>query len=209
MLISETTQTREYKLVPEGSHLAICYGIVDLGTQENPWQGEIKHQRQCRVLWELHGEDADGNPLTLEDGRPLSLSQRYTLSLNEKAKLRKMLVSWRGSDFTAKELRGFDMRTIIGRPCLLTVTHSHKDGKTYANVETVTAVPAALKKLGVPDMINKRIYFSFGYYDEAEFEALSEGFKKVIMRSPEWENRQQITKPASVDPFDDDDSIPF
>lgn len=205
MLISETTQTREYKLVPEGSHLAICYGIVDLGTQESPWQGEIKHQRQCRVLWELHGEDADGNPLTLDDGRPLSLSQRYTLSLNEKAKLRKMLVSWRGSDFTPKELRGYDMRTIIGRPCLLTVTHSTKDGKTYANVETVSAVPAALKKLGLPEMINKRIYFSFGYYSQDEFDALSEGFKKVIMRSPEY---AALAKPAgSLNDVDDD--IPF
>jgi hypothetical protein len=207
MLIAETNQTREYKLVPEGSHLAICYGIVDLGTQENPWQGEVKLQRQCRLLWELHGEDAEGNPLTLEDGRPLSLSQRYTLSLNEKAKLRKMLVSWRGSDFTPKELRGFDMRTIIGKPCLLTVTHSHKDGKTYANVENVTAVPAALKKLGVPDMINKRTYFSFGYYDQDEFDALSEGFKKVIMRSPEYAQFSRTRPASSLNDVDDD--IPF
>lgn len=208
MLISETTQTREYKPVPEGSHLAICYGIVDLGTQKNNWQGEIKHQRQCRILWELHGEDAEGRPLTLDDGRPLSLSQRYTVSLNEKAKLRKMLVSWSGSEFSEKELRGYDMRTIISKPCLLTVTQSTKDGRTYSNVESVTAVPAALRKLGIPEMINKRIYFSFAYFDQQEFDALSDGFKRVIIQAPEWHAIASVMKkPTSLNDADDD--IPF
>lgn len=189
--------------------MALCYGIVDLGTQGYIYLGEQKQARQCRVLWELHGEDADGNPLTLDDGRPLSLSQRYTLSLSEKAKLRKMLISWRGREFTAQELKGFDLRTIIGAPCMLTVTHAVKGDKTFANVDTVTAVPAALKKLGLPEMVNKKVYFSFGYFEQHEFDALTEGLKKIIMQSPEWESRQQIAKPARVDPFDDDDSIPF
>ena len=209
MLISENSTERSYKLVPAGTHMAICYGIVDLGTQAYSYQGEQKQARQCRVLWELHGEDADGNLLTLEDGRPLSLSQRYTLSLSEKAKLRKTLISWRGREFTAQELRGFDLRTIIGAPCMLTVTHAVKGDRTFANVDTVTAVPAALKKLGLPELVNKKTYFSFGYFEQHEFDALTEGLKKIIMQSPEWENRQQIAKPARVDPFDDDDSIPF
>jgi len=208
MLIAENTTDRSFKLVPAGTHMALCYGIVDLGTQVYSYQGEQKQARQCLVLWELHGEDADGNPLSLEDGRPLSLSQRYTLSLAEKAKLRKTLISWRGREFTAQELRGFDLRTIIGAPCMLTVTHAVKGDKTFANVDTVTAVPAALKKLGLPELVNKRTYFSFGYFEQHEFDALTDGLKKIIMQSPEWEARQQIAKP--VDPFDGEDSdIPF
>ena len=209
MLISDSGSDREFKLAPAGVHMAICYGVVDLGTQGYTYLGEQKQARQCRIMWELHGEDADGNPLTLEDGRPLSLSQRYTLSLSEKAKLRKTLISWRGREFTAQELKGFDLRTIIGAPCMLTVTHAVKGDKTFANVDTVTAVPAALKKLGLPEMVNKKVYFSFGYFEQHEFDALTDGLKKIIMQSPEWENRQQIAKPARVDPFDDDDSIPF
>ena len=209
MLISESSTERSYRLVPAGTHMAICYGIVDLGTQAYSYQGEQKQARQCRVLWELHGEDADGQPLTLEDGWPLSLSQRYTLSLAEKAKLRKTLISWRGREFTSQELKGFDLRTIIGAPCMLTVTHAVKGDKTFANVDAVTAVPAALKKLGLPELVNKKTYFSFGYFEQHEFDALTDGLKKIIMQSPEWENRQQIAKPARVDPFDDDDSIPF
>ena len=207
MLISESSTERSYKLVPAGTHMAICYGIVDLGTQVYSYQGEQKQARQCRIMWELHGEDADGNPLTLEDGRPLSLSQRYTLSLSEKAKLRKTLISWRGREFTAAELRGFDLRTIIGAPCMLTVTHAVKGDKTFANVDTVTAVPAALKKLGLPEMVNKKVYFSFGYFEQHEFDVLTDGLKKIIMQSPEWENSQQIKHVAKIDDIDDD--IPF
>ena len=206
MLISESSTERSYKLVPAGTHMAICYGIVDLGTQAYSYQGEQKQARQCRVLWELHGEDADGQPLTLDDGRPLSLSQRYTLSLAEKAKLRKTLISWRGREFTAAELRGFDLRTIIGAPCMLTVTHAVKGDKTFANVDTVTAVPAALKKLGLPELVNKKTYFSFGYFNQDEFDALTEGLKRVIIQSPEWHavSHAQPTSLANVD-----DDIPF
>ena len=206
MLISENSTERSYRLVPAGTHMAICYGIVDLGTQAYSYQGEQKQARQCRVLWELHGEDADGNPLTLEDGRPLSLSQRYTLSLAEKAKLRKTLISWRGREFTAAELRGFDLRTIIGAPCMLTVTHGVKGDKTFANVDTVTAVPAALKKLGLPELVNKKTYFSFGYFNQDEFDVLTEGLKRVIIQSPEWQAVSRA-KPTSL--ADADDDIPF
>lgn len=207
MLIAENNTDRSFKLVPAGTHMALCYGIVDLGTQVYSYQGEQKQARQCRIMWELHGEDADGQPLTLEDGRPLSLSQRYTLSLAEKAKLRKTLISWRGREFTATELRGFDLRTIIGAPCMLTVTHAAKGDKTFANVDTVTAVPAALKKLGLPELVNKRIYFSFGYFNQDEFDVLSEGLKRMIIQSPEWEARQQVKHVTKLNDVDDD--IPF
>jgi hypothetical protein len=207
MLIAENNTDRSFKLVPAGTHMALAYGIVDLGTQVYSYQGEQKQARQCRIMWELHGEDADGQPLTLEDGRPLSLSQRYTLSLAEKAKLRKTLISWRGREFTAQELRGFDLRTIIGAPCMLTVTHAVKGDKTYANVDTVTAVPAALKKLGLPELVNKRIYFSFGYFNQDEFDVLPEGLKRMIIQSPEWEARQQVKHVTKLNDVDDD--IPF
>ena len=207
MLIAENNTDRSFKLVPAGTHMALCFGIVDLGTQVYSYQGEQKQARQCRIMWELHGEDADGQPLTLEDGRPLSLSQRYTLSLAEKAKLRKTLISWRGREFTAQELRGFDLRTIIGAPCMLTVTHASKGDKTFANVDTVTAVPAALKKLGLPELVNKRIYFSFGYFNQDEFDVLSEGLKRMIIQSPEWEARQQVKHVTKLNDVDDD--IPF
>jgi hypothetical protein len=52
------------------------------------------------------------------------------------------------------------------------------------------------------------MYFSFGYFDGEEFEALPKGLQEIIMKAPEWEERQQITK--SVTSLDDvEDDIPF
>lgn len=220
MFISEGETQREFKLVPDGSHLAICYGIVDLGTQGYVYMNEKKSAKQLRLLWELHGEDQDGNALSLDDGRPLSISQRYTQSLGDKSNLRKIIVSWRGGkDLTPEELgqvrgqRGWDIKTLIGKHCMLTVKHSIKGDRTFANVDAVTAVPAVIKKLGLPDMVNAPIYFSFDRYSESDFESVSAGLKRVIMQSPEYEmranrsSRPVINKPTSLAEVDDD--IPF
>lgn len=207
MLISENGSKPKFKDAPEGVHLAICYGLVDLGTQTSVIKGETTSARKIRIFWELHGEDSEGKPLTLDDGRPLSVSERYTLSLNEKANLRQMLTSWRGSDFTKQELKGFDLRSIIGKPCMVTVTHNIVGDRTWVNVKAVTGVPSAMKKLGLPTKANPDMYFSFGYFDGEEFEALPKGLQEVIMKAPEWEERQKIKSVTSLDDVEDD--IPF
>ena len=237
MFISEggSNTERTFKLVPTGSHLGICYGIVELGTQQYVYQGEQKAGKMLRLLFELHGEDGDGQPLTLDDGRPLSISQRYTKSLHEKAKLRQHIVSWRGGkDLTPEELgqvpgqTGYNIRTLIGKHCMLTVKHSVKNDRTFANVDNVTQVPAVIRKLGLPDMVNSEVYFSFDEFSINDFNKVSQGLQKVIMLSPEY---QKATNKAPAKPsrfadandwFDkheqlnsnkgmeeDDDSIPF
>lgn len=236
MFISEgNTTERTFKLVPTGSHLAICYGIVDLGTQSYVYQGEQKANKMLRLLFELHGEDAEGQPLTLDDGRPLSISQRYTKSLHENSKLRQHIVSWRGGkDLTPEELgqmpgkTGYNIRGLIGKHCMLTIKHSIKADKTWANIDTITQVPAVIRKLGLPDMVNSEIYFSFDEFSMDHFNKVSQGLQKVIMLSPEYQ--RATTSRAPVRPskqaeaedwfdkhertnankgMDEDDDIPF
>ena len=219
MFISEGETQREFKLVPDGSHLAICYGIVDLGTQGYVYMNEKKSAKQLRLLWELHGEDQDGNPLSLDDGRPLSISQRYTQSLGEKSNLRKIIVSWRGGkDLTPEELgqvrgqRGWDIKSLLGKHCMLTIKHSIKNDRTFANVDAVTSVPAVIRKLGLPEMVNSPVYFSFSQYKESDFESVSAGLKRVIMQSPEYEaisNRRPLPVKTGNSLQEIDDDIPF
>jgi len=205
MFISEGgTTEREFKLVPSGSHLAICYGIVELGTQRYVYMGEEKAGKQLRLMWELHGDDGDGEPLALSDGRPLSISQRYTKSLHEKSKLRQHIVSWRGGkDFTPEELgqvrgqKGWDIRSLLGKHCMLTIKHSVKNDRTFANVDGVTTVPAVIKKLGLPSQQNESIYFSFDHFSIEALNQVSQNLQKTIMQSPEYE-RACSPKPAPV-----------
>ena len=54
---------------------------------------------------------------------PRTISPRYTASLNVKSVLRRDLSAWRGRDFTQAELEEFNLRNIVGAPCLLQVIH--------------------------------------------------------------------------------------
>jgi hypothetical protein len=137
----------DFTPVPAGTHFAVCCMVADLGKQRIVSQmfGEsIKHQVYIRwqipaerVEWEKDGEKHEG---------PAVIGKTYTLSLGDKANLRKDLQAWRGKQFTPEELRGFDISKLLGVPATLTVTHTDKDGKTYANVASLGGIPKGFDK---------------------------------------------------------------
>jgi len=119
----------DFELCPAGIHSAVCYAVADLGLQNNPFTPD-KPQHKCVVMWELEPR--------MSDGRRFGLSKFYTLSLNEKATLRKDLISWRGKNFTKEELdMGFDIEKLMGANCTLNVVHETKNDKTYAKIAGV------------------------------------------------------------------------
>ena len=84
----------DFVLIPEDLHLAICFGIWDLGKQfSEKWEKSV---HKILITWELpdcQGEfEQDGKRLKL----PRVISKRYTLSLHKKADLKRDLESWRG-----------------------------------------------------------------------------------------------------------------
>ncbi len=207
MLIAkaESNSSSSFTPVPAGMHLARCFRIVDLGTQKTTYMGKDKLNRKILIQFEIHSEDAEGNPLLTDKGEPLSISKRYTLSLNEKARLSIDLESWRGAAFTQadRSLNGFDIKKILGVWAMLNVTTSQgADGKTYTNIETINPVPAQIKKVGLPDPHNELLVYDIDESPQEVFEKLSEGVKKTIQNSPEW---QQKAKKVSAQGFYDDD----
>ena len=144
-----------FRSPPAGSFLSRLYRIVDLGTQTTEWMGKKKMQRKIICMFELHGEDNDGQPLTTDEGKPLIISKRYTMSLGEQSTLRKDLESWSGRKLTADELLGFDVSKLLGKFAMCNVTHNDRDGKTYANLSGLSQVPAAIKKLPEPVGVNE------------------------------------------------------
>lgn len=198
---------------PVGTHVARCVRLIDLGTQKSDFNGQESVKRQCLLGFELPTELMEGGEY---DGKPFVVSKFYTQSLHEKATLRKDLETWRGRSFTPVELEGFDSRNVLAKPCLVSVIHNKKsDGKISAKVSSVTSVP---KGMQVPAQVNPSVYFSLDEFDQAVFDALSDGIKKIIVRSPEY---QAILKRANGvgDPYDADwkpgdepvveDEIPF
>jgi hypothetical protein len=173
--------------VPAGMHLARCYRIVDLGTQKSEYKGQVKHQPKAMFQFEIHGEDDKGAPMVTADGKPLSIAKSYTVNLSDKSNLRKDLQMWRGRDFTAQELRGFELTNVLGVWAMLTVSHTESNGKTYTNIASVNPVPMAMKKAGLPEGVNELKVFRIAEPDMALFDSFSENLKNKIMSSPEWQ----------------------
>ena len=177
-----------------GSHNAVCYRIIDIGTQSSMYEGKETHRRQNIIQWEI--ED------TMEDGRRFSVSAFVTASLNEKAKLRQWMTSWRGRDFTDEELAKFDPANIIGAPCMLTIAHNEKG---RANVVGVSKLPKGMTPLK-PE--NESFYFSLehGEYNVKLMDKISDGLKKFILQSPEYAQRSsEMLKGGDVPGSDSDD----
>jgi hypothetical protein len=202
--------------VAPGMHLARCYRIVDIGTQKTEYQGQIKHQQKVMMQFEVHGEDDNGKPMVTTKGEPLSISKNFTLSLGENATLRKDLQAWRGRQFTPEELRGFELKKVLGAWCMLTVAKSTgNNGKEYTNIMSINPVPAAIKRSGLPEGFNNEAMFEIDNPDMELFETFSSSLKEKIQATPEWRARnggqQAPSKPApSGSGFDDmDDDIPF
>jgi len=206
MILSKQSEST-YKPVPSGTYLARCYRFVDMGTQTNTYDGETSKRHIVLIQWEVHGDDADGNPLTIGKGEPMSINQTYTASMNENATLRKTLRAWRGRDFTPEEEKGFKMQNILGQWCMLTVEEKiGATGRSYSKVSSVSPVHATLKK-NLPTPYNEVDYWSLDDRNMTVFEKLNDRLKEKIMACPEW-NQKKVPVNFSAAVVEDDD-IPF
>lgn len=177
-----------FKRVPAGVFIGRCYSLIDMGTQLTNGQYGEKMQHKIRIGWELFGEDENGEPLTIDmDGKtmPLTISKSYTVSLHEKASLRKELSAWRGKDFTEEEAKGFDVSKLLGAYCMVNVTTSETNGKTYSNVTGLTPLPGALKN-AKPAPVHEHVMFDLDKPDMKVFNAFHEKLQDAIKSTPEW-----------------------
>jgi hypothetical protein len=161
----------EFELTPQGTFAARCHMVVDLGVQD----GMYGPKHKIRIAWELPTE-------LMKDGRPFVIGKEYTASLHKDSNLAQDLVAWRGKTFTEAELEGFDMFKVLGAPCMVTVIHSSKGDKTYANVKSVTALP---KGMTVPPPINEPLKYSIEENDTEAYSKLPEWIQKKINKTGE------------------------
>lgn len=188
----------DFEITPQGTYVARCFKIIDLGTQTTTSMYGTKSQHKVMISWELLDDSVKMN-----DGRPYAVTQWYTASLHEKSQLRKDLEAWRGRKFTDAELEGFDLHNIIGAYCMIQVIHS-TDGK-YANINAIMAY-----KGPQPAAINPNVIFDIDNPDMAVFEAMSDNMKARIVAAPEWtkKSQQASSNNEPTDPFSGDEMPP-
>lgn len=162
---------------PAGTHLANCFGLIDLGTQTSNFNNEVKAAHKVWIWWELCHEKQD-------DGRPVTVGSFYSVSLHEKATLRAVLQAWRGKPFTPEELKAFQLRNVVGAPCMLTIVHEPKKagGGVSDKVKAVSGLPKGMTREPV---VTPTVVLDLDQFDRATFDGLPNFLKDTIGKSPE------------------------
>lgn len=174
--------------VPQGIYLARCYGIIDLGTQKTTHLGGTKHLNEVMLQFELHDVGEAGGQLFTANGKSMSISKSFTLSLAEKATLRKDIQTWRGREFTPDELRGFQLKSVLGEWALISVVNAmDQNGHDCTSIATIMPVPPQVRQSGLPAGQNKLQIFVSEDPDIELFDSFSESLKEKIRKSPQWQ----------------------
>lgn len=212
LLVKESDDNKERKLIPEDVHHAICISVIELGTiYDERWQND---KREVMFTWEFPFEriefERDGDTIEM----PMVISQRYTISLHEKSNLRKMLESWIGSRFEFEELQeGIDLKKYLNKNCMLQVVHntSKSNGKTYANVGTVIQL---IKGMDTKTAEHAPVYFEFDTCDKLP--DVPEWILTRIMESQEYDEWKEGGWGEDVKPEQEpeeppliEDDVPF
>lgn len=193
---------KEFPILAEGSYVAICHMLVDLGMQYNERYGNSS--RKVLIGWELPEERIEINGESV----PRTINQRYTASLNEKSVLRRDLSAWRGRDFTPAELAEFNLRNIVGAPCLIQVIHREYNGKKYANMASIMTLPKGMER---PVLSGEPVIYDIDENDPADVEKLPEWIRTTIKGSESYQAKFEA--PATAADFteldDEDGELPF
>ena len=185
LIVKDTGGGDDFEPIPEGMHHAICVGVIDLGTHDNPMFHNTQHQ--VLIQFELPDQrielksDKDGEPMNM----PMMHSAWFTMTLHPMGKLRGFLEMWRGKAFTEEQALGFDLTLLLGANCNLQLIHKpNKKGKNYPEIRSITPIP--------PNMIRQPehtpVYFSFDEQMNIP-ESLPDWIKDKIKASEEWHFR--------------------
>src|SRR6185369_9702956 len=145
MALSYKAKGGESKRISAGSHIAVCDIVADVGLQESTFYGT---KRKVYLRFEVPEErwkyEKDGKQM---EG-PGVIGNFYTASMNKKANLRKVLEGWRGRAFTDQEAEKFQIESVLGKACMISVQEKDVDGTTYSNIVSIAPLPKGVQAPG-------------------------------------------------------------
>lgn len=194
---------KTYELVPEGTHLARVYSIVEIGHVPNTFpNAQFPTTHKVRITWELPEEQREFNG----EKKPMAIGAKYTISLGEKSNLLPIIEGILGS-LNDEDKETFDLKSLLGKTCLVSVVHrtSQTTGKQYAQVASTSKLPKGMK---APEAFNPPTYLDYGEgWDDGVYAKLPQFLKDDMATSDEMRVRQG--KKTQDDEIDIANNIPF
>jgi hypothetical protein len=169
-----------YQPIEEGSYQAVCYGIVNLGTQKNEYQGKVSFSPQVQLLFELVTEYYEADDVE----KRRTTNKIYTARFTDKSNLYLHLKSWIGK--IVDDPDNFDLETeILGKSCLLGIVNKKKqNGDLKDDIGSIMPLP---KGMPIIPAENEPYVFDFKNEDALEIlDTLPDWIYNKIIVSPEF-----------------------
>lgn len=196
----------DYERPPIGNHPAILVGIIDMGKQEQEYQGNVTYPHRAYFVWELVTCGMSG---TTERNHTIGID--LTISLNEKAKLRQWIESRVGKKMP--DDAEYDISKELGQKCLLDVIGNKKG---YPVVNGMKSVP---KGLPFPDHHITPIAITLDEFKSGTAipdwvpylfgEPLADVIKRCQELNPKSDEKLQDSAPGGECVAPDDDTTPW
>ncbi len=173
---------------PAGTHIAVCYSIIDIGTHMKSFQGQQPVPTPLvNISWEFtHLPHQIFDPA--KGPQPMAIFQEYTLSIKDKAKLAQILKVWGGiTEITNLETL---IPKYIGAPCMIQVVHNRDKTQQeiiYANIAGGgRGVMQKPKDMPYNKAQNPQMLFELTKFSWAQFHKIPPFIQNKIKQSQEW-----------------------
>lgn len=186
-------------LPPEGTHIARCIRLIQIGTLETPFGSSNKIQLEWELPEELY-EFKQG-----EGEKPFKVSAKYTLSLADKSNLYPIVEGIVG-DIPEDVRDSFDVEELVGKESLITIKHAEsKKGSKYALVASTAPL---MKSQKAPEAINPLQILTYEKWNKDLFNSLPDFIKDEMKGTPEYKKHFGGTGVEGEEQIDAND-VPF
>ena len=179
MAVIISKKSTEFELAPAGNHVAVCFGVAELGSHKT----DFGYKPKIRLFFELCNE-------LMANGKPFVISEACNVSLGKNkqgkaGRLLELLEGWRGKKFTDDELKAFDVAKLIGVPCMLNVVHQEYGDKVYSNIANIAPLAKGIPK---PALVNKAFEYSIAENGQVFPEGMFDWVINKVKESPEYQS---------------------
>jgi hypothetical protein len=186
--------------IEDGQYPAIIYQLIDLGSKMNK-AGTQRNTPQMMIGFEFPSMTYE-----TKDGIVLSQVKSITtyVSLNPSSQgylgLHEIITGVSGEELTEEQMQKFDIDSLIGKTCMITLASVESKGQVYSNIIAINFLPEGLKpvavrpnisvtiddfrnieNIGIPDWIKNKIKESEEYKDIQGTLSMSNDVNQVQM----------------------------
>lgn len=173
--------TPERILAPAGTFPARVYSIIYMGTVKGEYKGTPTSSYRVRLSWELPTKTRKFKED--EPAKPFSVSKELTLSMGSKSNLRPIVEGMLGVSFTDDDAKSFDIDELLGKDCLINLTHKESPNGKYVAINSTSQLPEGMT---CPAAVNPAKILSYEKFDKDYFLTLPKFIKEKMEKTPEF-----------------------